>query len=433
MPYVADFHTHSRYSLATSCECTLEGLHYWAQLKGVTLVGTGDATHPAWREELRAKLEPAGPGLYRLRAEFAEPVNRRVPACCRAPVQFVITAEVSSVFRRGERTRKVHSLLLFPSLEASQAFAEALTPHAKLAGNGRPTTRLDPRQLLELALAASPQSILIPAHIWTPWFSLFGAKSGFDSLADCFGDLAGEVFAVETGLSSDPPMNWRWSALDRLTLVSNSDLHSPKGMARNANRFFGEPDYYRLRAGLRSQDPAVCGGTIDMFPEEGKYHADGHRKCGVVLTPEEAASGGGQCPVCGKPLTLGVLHRIADLADRPAGFHPPGAPPHVYIIPLAELLAEIHGVAPASKKVSGDYQAILNALGPELRVLLETETGAVAAAGWPRLGEALRRVRAGEVIRKPGFDGQYGEIRVFADGATEGTEVKPCRLPDSLS
>ena len=413
MPFLADFHIHSRHSLATSGECTLEGLQRWAQLKGVTVVGTGDCTHPAWLAELRAKLEPAAPGLYRLRAEFAAPVDAQVPGSCRAPVRFVLTTEISSIFRRHGRTRKVHSLLLFPSLEAAAAMVRRLEAHAKLAGNGRPTTRLEPRELLSMGLECHPESILIPAHIWTPWFSLFGDKSGFDSLEECFGDLSGELFALETGLSSDPPMNWRLSALDRLTLVSNSDLHSPAGLARDANLFHGAPDYFRMRCGLRSKDPAVCGGTIDLFPEAGKYHYDGHRNCGVVLEPEETQELGGFCPKCGKPLTVGVLHRVVELADRPKGFHPANALPHEYVIPLPELLAEIHGTAATAAKVKRHYMESLTSFGAEMTILRVLPPETFERAGEAHLAEAIRRVRRGEVTREPGFDGQYGRIRVF--------------------
>ena len=413
MSFLADLHIHSRYSLATSDECTLEGLQRWAQLKGVSVVGTGDCTHPGWLAELRAKLEPAAPGLYRLRAEFAAPVDADLPPACRAPLFFVLTTEISSIFRRDGKTRKVHSLILFPSIEAATAMIRRLEPHAKLASNGRPTTRLEPRELLSMALECDPESTLIPAHIWTPWFSLLGDKSGFDSLEECFGDLSGEVFALETGLSSDPPMNWRLSALDRLTLVSNSDLHSPAGLARDANLFLGEPDYYRMRCGLRSKDPAVCGGTIDLFPEAGKYHYDGHRRCGVALEPEETRKLDGLCPKCGKALTIGVLHRVAELADRPKGFRPPNALPHEYIIPLPELLAEIHGTAATAVKVRRHYLDLLTRFGPEMTILRAVPPTTLDQGGEARVAEAVRRVRRGEVTREPGFDGQYGRIRVF--------------------
>lgn len=414
----ADLHVHSARSLATSRDCTPEGLHRWAQLKGVTVAGTGDATHPDWLAELARKLEPAAPGLYRLRAEFAAPVDAAVPPACRAPVFFAVTAEVSSVFRQDGRTRKVHSLLLFPSLESAAAFSRRLEAHAKVRSDGRPVTRLLPRDLLETALACSSDSLLIPAHIWTPWFSLFGARSGFDSLEECFGDLAPEITAIETGLSSDPPMNNRWSALDRLALVSHSDLHSPAMLGRKATRFRGPPDFFRMRRGLRDRSSGICAGTLELFPETGKYHWDGHRACGIALAPDAARKQGGLCPVCGRPLTPGVLHRIEDLADRPAGVPPPsGRPPFAYWVPLPELLAECLGCAAAARRVQQACQTLREQFGPEIPLVLDADAAALAAALGPageRLGEAVANLRAGRVLRQPGADGVYGRALLLS-------------------
>ncbi len=411
--FLADLHVHSYHSLATSRECCLEGLQRGAQLKGVALVATGDCTHPGWLAELMEKLEPAAPGLFRLRPELAAVVDAEVPPSCRAPVQFMLSTEISSIWKQDGRTRKVHSLIYFPELAAAAAMSERLGKHAKIENNGRPTTHLTPRELLAMALECHPASLLIPAHIWTPWFSLFGANSGFDRLEDCFGDLSGEICAVETGLSSDPPMNWRWSALDRLVLVSNSDLHSPGGLARNATRFRGEPDYYRLRNGLRAKDPAVCAGTLDMFPEEGKYHHDGHRKCGVVLTPEEAIATKNLCPVCGKPLTFGVLHRIAELADRPVGTVPANALPCEHILPLQELLAESLQLKPVSPKVAAMQAELLRRFGNEDFILRRLDSAELDRCGRQNLARAIRNVRAGQVRRQPGYDGVYGEIKAL--------------------
>lgn len=411
---IADLHIHSRYSRATSPECTLEGLHYWAQLKGVTVVGTGDATHPEWFAELARKLEPAAPGLYRLRAEFAAPVNARVPERCRAPVYFLVTAEISSIYKRAGKGRRVHSLLLLPELAVAAALNTRLNAIGNLKSDGRPILGLDPQDLLKILLACSPEAELIPAHIWTPWFAMLGSKSGFDSLEACFGELTPQIHAVETGLSSDPPMNWRVSFLDRRALVSNSDLHSPSNLARNATVFHTAPDYAAMLQALRTRDAATFGGTLDLFPEEGKYHLDGHRDCGVVLLPEASVKLGELCPACGRPLTLGVLHRVVDLADRPAGVKPPGAAPCRYIVPLPEILGELAEAAPTAKKVLKLYAQLLTMCGPELPILLELPPEAVAAAaGLPRLATALQRLRAGAVTRQPGYDGEYGVIRVL--------------------
>ena len=416
MAYIADLHTHSYLSRATSKQCTLPGLHAWAQRKGVRLVGTGDCTHPAWYGQMKEMLVESAPGLYRLRDELAAEADEQVPASCRAHVDFIITGEISSIYKRGERVRKVHSLVLLPDLDTAARINARLDALGNIKSDGRPILGLDPRDLLQIMLEANPRAVLIPAHIWTPWFSMLGSKSGFDSLQECFGDLSTHIFAAETGLSSDPPMNWRVSGLDELCLVSNSDLHSPANMGRNANVFRGEPDYFALCDALRSKDPARCGGTIDLFPEEGKYHCDGHRKCGVCLEPEESLALDGLCPACGKPLVLGVLHRVAALADRPKGARPDSALPCEHIIPLAELLAEIFGCGTGTKKVAQAYQRMLQALGPEMGILREVDTAAIDRRGPSLLGEAVRRVRAGRVICRPGYDGEYGEIRVFAEG-----------------
>ena len=416
MHYLADLHIHSHLSRATSGECNLEGLHHWAQLKGVRVVGTGDFTHPAWYAELAAKLVPSASGLYRLRPEVAESANQGVPPACRAEVEFILSAEISSIYKRADKVRKVHCLVLVPDLATAAKINARLDKLGNIKSDGRPILGLDPRDLLEIVLEANPAGCLIPAHIWTPWFSMLGSKSGFDSLEECFGELSPHIFAAETGLSSDPPMNWRVSSLDSVALVSNSDLHSPSNLARDANLFFGSPDYHVMLGGLRRKDPAVCGGTVDLFPEEGKYHLDGHRKCEVVFEPEESLAHNCLCPKCGKELVLGVLHRVVELADRPKGARPPHALPNQYIIPLDELLGEIHGVGAASKKVTAAYQRILADFGPEMEILLTLAPERLAEKGHALLAEAIRRVRAGEVIRQGGYDGEYGVIRVFNPG-----------------
>jgi len=416
MSFIADLHIHSYWSRATSRECTLEGLQRWAQLKGIRVVGTGDFTHPEWSAELRAKLVPSQPGLYRLRPELAAPVDALVPPACRSPVEFVLSGEISSIYKRAGRTRKVHSLLLMPDLDGVEALNARLDAIGNIRSDGRPILGVDPRDLLARMLEVRPEGLFIPAHVWTPWFSMLGSMSGFDSAEECFGELVDQVFAVETGLSSDPPMNWRVSSLDRFALVSNSDLHSPANLGRNASRFHGEVDFFAMRHALRRRSRDQYGGTIDLFPEAGKYHADGHRKCGVCLEPEESLRLGGLCPACGKPLVLGVLHRVVALSDRPQGQRPAGAADHEYIIPLPELLAELLDRGAGSQKVSRAYDGLLQRFGPELRILREVPTEALAAAEPALLGEAIRRVRAQEVIRQPGYDGEYGVIRVFRPG-----------------
>jgi DNA helicase-2/ATP-dependent DNA helicase PcrA len=412
LSFVADLHVHSYLSRATSRDLDVEHLHAWAQRKGIKVVATGDFTHPRWFAELRDKLVPAEPGLFRLRDELAAAVDAGVPAGCRAAVRFLLSVEVSSIYKRGERVRKVHNLIYAPDLETAARIASRLARIGNIESDGRPILGLDARDLLELTLEASSDAFLIPAHVWTPWFSALGEKSGFDSLEECFGDLVGHVFAAETGLSSDPAMNWRLSSLDRLTLVSSSDAHSPEKLGREANRFACELSYFAMRDALRDRGPGFLG-TLEFFPEEGKYHHEGHRTCGVNLAPAEAAACGHLCPRCGKPLTGGVASRVAALADRPEGYRPAGSKPFLNLVPLCEVLGEILGVGAASARVRKSYDKLLGSAGSEMSVLLELPVEEAERAGPPLLGEALRRMRAGEVKRTAGFDGEYGSVRVF--------------------
>jgi len=412
VPFVADLHIHSYLSRATSRALDLEHIHAWAQRKGIAVVATGDFTHPRWLAELRDKLVPAGAGLFRLRDDLATAVDDTVPAACRAPVRFMLSVEISSIYKRDDRVRKVHNLLYAPDFETATRIAARLARIGNIESDGRPILGLDARDLLEITLASSPDAFLIPAHVWTPWFSALGEKSGFDSLDECFGDLAGHVFAAETGLSSDPAMNWRLSALDRVSLVSSSDAHSPEKLGREANRFDCELSYFAMRDALRERSPKFLG-TIEFFPEEGKYHHEGHRACNVNLAPAEAAAFGHLCPHCGKTLTGGVASRVATLADRPAGFRPEDAKPFTSLVPLVELLGEIFGVGASSGRVRKAYDKLLACAGSELGVLTAWPVEDAERAGPPLLGEALRRMRAGEVKRVAGFDGEYGIVRVF--------------------
>src|SRR5262245_41661757 len=314
MRFHADLHVHSKYSRATSRNLDLEHLAAWAARKGIDVVATGDFTHPAWCTELKQKLVPAEGGLYRLRDEIEHGVMATLPASCRRPVRFMLEVEISTIYKKGERTRKVHHLIYAPDFDTVDRISARLARIGNIASDGRPILGLDSRDLLEIALESNPHAYLVPAHIWTPWFAALGSQSGFDSITDCYGDLADHIFAVETGLSSDPPMNWRISFLDRYRLTSNSDAHSPGKLGREATTFSCEPDYFSIRRALETGDGYV--GTVEFFPEEGKYHMDGHRTCGVRLDPKETITHGGVCPSCGKPLTIGVAHRVEVLADR---------------------------------------------------------------------------------------------------------------------
>lgn len=431
--FVADLHIHSKYSRACSRELDLPNLVWWARRKGITLLGTGDFTHPAWRDHLREALRPAEPGLFRLDPETERGIARQLPprlasAVETEPVRFQLSVEISTIYKRDGQTRKVHHLIYLPDLDAVDRFNARLGRGpgglgGNLASDGRPILGLDSRDLLEIALEASPDAYLVPAHIWTPWFSALGSKSGFDAIADCYADLAGHVFAVETGLSSDPAMNWRVSSLDAYQLVSNSDAHSLPALAREATLFDTAVDYFAVREALRTGDGLA--GTIEFFPEEGKYHADGHRACGVNWQPQQTRAAGGRCPECGRPLTVGVLSRVEDLADRPEGGPPPRSKAVTHLVQLPEVLGEIHRVGPRSKTVEGRTNSLVAELGPELHILTRAPLDDIRRVGGGLLAEAIGRLRHGQVRRTPGYDGEYGVIRLFdpeelTPGAADG-------------
>ncbi len=381
------------------------------------MLGTGDITHPAWRDHVREHLRPAEPGLFRLTEEVERDVDRRLPPRLAATpaARFLLSVEISTIYKRDGRTRKVHHLVFLPDLAAADRFVAALGRIGNLASDGRPILGLDSRDLLEITLNSAPDAYLVPAHIWTPWFSALGSKSGFDAIADCYADLADHIFAVETGLSSDPAMNHRVSSLDRYQLISCSDAHSPGALAREGTTFTCDLDYFAIRDALRTGDG--LHGTIEFFPEEGKYHADGHRACGVNWEPAQTRAAGGVCPECGRQLTVGVLSRVEELADRPSGAPPPPHARHVtYLLQLPQVLSEIVRVGPKSKRVTGLANELTAALGPELDILLHTPLAEVRAAGGELFAEAVDRLRRGQVRRTPGFDGEYGVIKLFEPG-----------------
>ena len=425
MRYIADLHIHSLFSRATSKASHLRGLAAWAAVKGIDVVATGDFTHPGWFALLHEELVPAEEGFFRLRPDPLYDYAALLPEGlqpCRNPeeIRFILSAEISCIYKRGGKVRKVHNLLYAPSLDAVRHINSTLANLGNINADGRPILGLDSRDLLEIVLEQAAEGFLVPAHIWTPWFSLFGSKSGFDRLEDCFADLSEHIFALETGLSSDPAMNRMISALDRYTLISNSDCHSPAKLGREANIFDTGLDYHSLRKAL--QMPADAAGrqrflaTVEFFPEEGKYHSDGHRKCGVTLDPQQTRKLKGLCPVCGKPLTVGVLNRVCELADRSEAVYPAFSPKVHSLIPLVEMVAELLHVGPASKKVSAAYTRLIRLFGSEFGLLLETPLEDIRSQGLGLLAAAIERVREGKVIREPGSDGVYGMIRVFSEG-----------------
>jgi DNA helicase-2/ATP-dependent DNA helicase PcrA len=417
----ADLHIHSRFSRACSRDAEIPHLAWWGARKGVTVVGTGDFTHPAWAVQLAESLIPAEPGLFRLRPELASRLSRTLPASCRGEIRFLLSTEISTIYKRDGATRKVHHLLYAPTFEAASAITAALAKVGNLASDGRPILGLDSRHLLEITLNAGPGCFLIPAHIWTPWFAVLGSKSGFDAVPDCYLDLAEHVFAVETGLSSDPPMNWICSALDHYRLVSNSDAHSPPMIGREATTFSTPLDYFAMLRALRTGQGLA--GTLNFFPEGGRYHLDGHRKCGVRLFPAESVRHAGICPKCGKPQTIGVLHRVAELADRPEGYRPPGAAASANLVSLPEIIGEIRGTGRQSKRVAMEVDRLVAALGPELHILCDADPADIRRAGGGLVAEAIARLRNGEVIKEAGYDGEYGVIRLFRPEELARTEA----------
>jgi len=416
MCFYADVHVHSKYSRASSKNADIEHLALWARKKGITVIGTGDFTHPAWLAEIEEKLIPAeDAGLFRLKPEFQKRVDAISPrACLDHPVRFMLEVEISTIYKKWNKVRKIHHLVFVPDLRTVNRLVKRLSKFGKISSNGRPVLGLDSRNLLEISLDTGPHTYLIPSHIWTPWFAALGSKSGFDSIDDCYGDLAQCVFAVETGLSSTPPMNWHLSSLDRFRLVSNSDAHSPGKIAREATVYDTEIDYFAILHALKTGEGFA--GTIEFYPEEGKYHLDGHRNCNICLTPKETRAHNGLCPICGKALTIGVSHRIDSLADRTEEEilqnPPPNAKPMRCLAPLPEILAELKGVGMNSKTVSQSYNYLLGKLGSELHILEHAELNDIEKAESSLLAEAISRLRQGKMSCQPGYDGKYGVIRM---------------------
>ena len=408
MKMIADLHIHSRFSMATSKEGTPENLDFWARKKGISLIGTGDFTHPVWREELKERLVTEGNGLYRLRDEYVKEESRKFPG---EGTRFVVSGEISSIYKKNGKTRKVHNVILLPSLEAADAMAQRLEKIGNIHSDGRPILGLDSHDLLEMMLDVCPEGILIPAHIWTPHFSVLGAKSGFDSVEECFEELAPYIHALETGLSSDPAMNWRISKLDRYQLVSNSDAHSPSKLGREANLLDIDCSYEGLYRAIQTGEGLE--GTVEFFPEEGKYHFDGHRKCGVSLSPVEAERLGGICPVCGKKLTMGVDHRVEQLADRAEGFVKKDGKKYESLVPLPEVISACMGYSTASKKVQGCFEQMIQTLGTEFDILRNVPSEDIKSCAGERIAEGIENVRTGNVKRIPGYDGEYGKIELF--------------------
>jgi uncharacterized protein (TIGR00375 family) len=378
----------------------LESLSEWAQKKGILVLGTGDFTHPGWQKELKEKLVPAEPGFFKLKNKNSK-------------TRFVLTAEISCVYPKKNKLRKIHLILFSPSFEICEKINLKISTFGDLKVDGRPTLTLDAKELLKIVLTISENCLVIPAHAWTPWFGIFGSKSGFDSIKECFEEYSKYIFAIETGLSSDPPMNWRLSALDKITLVSCSDAHSPQNIGREANVFDTNFDYFSVTKAIKEKDKSKFLYTIEFFPEEGKYHYDGHRNCGIKLHPRETKKYNGICPVCGRPLTIGVLNRVEQLADRSEGFVPENAIPFKSLIPLREIIADAIDQEPGTIKVRQEYENLIEKFGSEFEVLLKTKREELEKVTLPEVAEGIIRMREGKVFKEPGYDGVYGKIKIF--------------------
>ena len=402
MKIIGDFHIHSKYSRATSREMEVNTLARFAEMKGINLIGTGDFTHPQYFSELQGALEPLGNGLFKLKKKSS-------------PVHFILTVEISNIYSVKGKVKRIHTLLFAPSFEVVSKINERLSRYGKLASDGRPIFGLDVKEAVKMVLDISPDCLIVPAHAWTPWFSVFGSQSGFDSLEECFGNLTPHIHAIETGLSSDPAMNWRLSKLDNITLISNSDAHSPARIGREANVFDCKMDYFEVTDTIKKGDPERFLYTIEFFPPEGKYHYDGHRNCHVVFDPKTSREHDCLCPQCGKKLTIGVMYRVEQLADRPEGFQPKRKIPFKNMVPLDEIIADAIGQNTKTKGVAREYDKMIQAMGPELDILFERSEAELTKVTQSRVAEGILKVRRGEVEVIPGYDGVYGKVKIFSE------------------
>jgi uncharacterized protein (TIGR00375 family) len=396
--FIADLHIHSKYSRATSRQMDLEHLAEWARLKGISLLGTADFTHHLWLQELKSKLTPSGNGLFSY-----------------GGVNFMLTTEVSNIYSKGGRGRRVHNIVFAPDFATVEKINDELAGFGNLSSDGRPMLSLDCVSLVETILGANPDCFIVPAHAWTPWYSIFGSKSGFDTIEECFEKYSKDIYALETGLSSDPAMNWRWSALDRFSLISNSDAHSPSRLGRESNAFDCQMDYYQILDVLKKKDKQRFLYTVEFFPQEGKYHYDGHRDCNILYAPAETKRHNNLCPVCARPLTVGVMHRVEQLGDRPEGFVLEDAVPFKSLITLDEIIAEAKGVGKGAQSVEQEYRSLVQRLGSEFDILLNIPEEELAKNCAPRLLQGILNVRKGEVAITPGYDGVYGKIKIFGE------------------
>jgi len=399
MNIIADFHIHSKYSRATSKDMDLESLDKWARIKGINVLGTGDFTHPLWYKNILEKLTPAEEGLFKIKNSNSE-------------TRFILTSEISCIYSKNNKVRKIHILIFAPSFEIVEKINSRLNLIGNLKADGRPILGLDAKELVKIILSISQDCFIVPAHIWTPWFSLFGSKSGFNSLEECFDNYSKYIFALETGLSSDPKMNWRLSTLDNISLISNSDSHSPAKIGREANVFDTDLSYFSIIDAIKTKNKEKFLYTIEFFPEEGKYHYDGHRFCNISMSPKETKENKNICPVCHKPLTIGVLNRVEELADREDGFVTQNAIPFKSVVPLQEIIADVFNVLPTAKKVKEEYDKLIKNFKNEFEVLLKIPYNELKLVVREEIATAIIKMREGKVEVCPGYDGVYGKIKI---------------------
>ncbi len=411
MKFIADLHIHSKYSRATSKIMILEELDRWADDKGIKVMATGDFTHPQWLEEIKEKLEPAEPGLFKLKEKF----KLKTIKGTFADTRFFLSTEISGIYSKGNKVRRIHNLVFLPDIETVEKINTQLSWIGNLKSDGRPILGLDSEELAKIVFNSNPEAAIVPAHVWTPWFSVFGSMSGFNSLEECFGKYTDKIFAIETGLSSDPAMNWRLSKLDNVSLISNSDSHSLERIGREANIFDTELSYQGIINTIKSRDKGKFIATVEFFPEEGKYHFDGHRACNISFSPEETKEHKGVCPVCGRKLTIGVMNRVDELADRPAGYQDEKRTPFYNLVPLDEVISAVYGVGVASKKVKGEYENLIKTFRNEFSILLEVPIDEIKKSVNPQIAEGIKRVRERKLYIEPGYDGEYGKIKIFRE------------------
>ncbi|PIR70728.1 MAG: DNA helicase UvrD [Candidatus Nealsonbacteria bacterium CG07_land_8_20_14_0_80_40_10] len=399
MRVVADFHLHSKYSRATSRDMDLDNISKWANFKGIDLVGTADFTHPFWFSEIKKKLEQLPNGLLKLK-------DGKGP-------NFILTTEISNIYTWQGKVRKIHLLIFAPSIDTVLKINNKLSTVGNLYADGRPIIGISAYNLAQIIFDIDPRCVIVPAHAWTPWFSIFGSKSGFDKIEECFQDLSDKIFAIETGLSSDAQMNWRLSALDKISLISCSDAHSPQNLGRELTVFdLPEPSYEGIMDALKTKNPQKILYTVEFFPEEGKYHFDGHRACNIVLSPKEAKTAKNICPVCKKPLTIGVLHRVDDLADRDENYQAPNFPGFKKLVPLQEVIAISLGQGKVSQAVMQEYLKLINIYGNEFNILVDTPLEKLTA-NQPKVLEGIKAMRQGQIKVEPGYDGVYGKVEII--------------------